>query len=103
MSGDLRVATAHLHELSVRQGQAASGLVTATGAVEGIDAAVRATHGPISSSTAAAVQAAMNARRAAGTCLARASQDLGDKLAHAAGRYDRTDSAAGGVLDGTVR
>ncbi|WP_441958873.1 ESX-1 secretion-associated protein [Mycolicibacterium houstonense] len=103
MSGDLRVVTAHLHELSARQAQAASGLAAATGAVEGVDTAVRSTHGPISSSTASAVQAAMNARRAAGSCLARASQDLGDKLAHAAGRYDRTDSAAVGVLDGTVR
>ncbi|MGV0810685.1 ESX-1 secretion-associated protein [Mycolicibacterium boenickei] len=103
MSGDLRVATAHLHELSARQGQAASGLTTATGAVEGVDTSVRATHGPISSSTATAVQAALNARRAAGTSLARASQHLGEQLAHAAGRYDQTDSATGGVLDGTIR
>ncbi|WKG03626.1 ESX-1 secretion-associated protein [Mycolicibacterium sp. HK-90] len=103
MSGDLRVVTAHLHELSSRQGQAASGLTMATGAVDGVDSSVRATHGPISSSTATAVQAALNARRAAGTSLARASQHLGEKLADAAGRYDQTDSATGGVLDGTIR
>lgn len=76
MAGDLRVATAHLHELSAKQGQAASSLATATGVVDGVDASVRITHGPISSSTAAAVTAALKARRAAGTGMARVSRDL---------------------------
>ncbi|OMB99277.1 hypothetical protein A5733_00985 [Mycobacterium sp. NS-7484] len=103
MSGDLRVATAHLQELSVRQGEAASGLALATAAVEGLDASVRMTHGPISSSTATAVEAALTARRAAGNGMARVSQDLGDKLTRAASGYDRTDSAMGDALSGTVR
>ena len=103
MAGDLRVATAHLQELSAKQGQAATSLTVATGVVEGVDAAVRLTHGPISSSTASAVAAALNARRAAGTCLASVSRDLGAKLSRAAAGYDRTDSAMSGALRGTVR
>ncbi|ODR23405.1 ESX-1 secretion-associated protein [Mycolicibacterium porcinum] len=103
MAGDLRVATAHLHELSAKQGQAASSLATATGVVDGVDASVRITHGPISSSTAAAVTAALTARRAAGTGMARVSRDLGEKLTRAAGGYDRTDSTMAGALRGTVR
>ncbi|OMC34073.1 hypothetical protein A5740_10535 [Mycobacterium sp. GA-1841] len=103
MSGDLRVATAHLQELSARQGEAASSLALATGAVDGVDTSVRVTHGPISASTAAAVEAALNARRAAGNGMARVSQDLGDKLTRAASGYDRTDSTMGDALHGTVR
>ncbi|OBB13780.1 hypothetical protein A5761_19305 [Mycolicibacterium setense] len=103
MSGDLRVTTAHLHELSARQDQAATCLAMATGAVEGVDASVRVTHGPISASTAQAVEAALTARRAAGAGLASASQDLGDKLACAASSYDRTDAMASGALNETVR
>ncbi|MUL82865.1 MULTISPECIES: ESX-1 secretion-associated protein [unclassified Mycolicibacterium] len=103
MAGDLRVATAHLYELSAKQGQAATSLTVATGVVDGVDSSVRLTHGPISSSTAAAVEAALNARRAAGTGMARVSQDLGDKLTRAASGYDRTDATMGGALNGTVR
>ncbi|QRY52795.1 ESX-1 secretion-associated protein [Mycolicibacterium septicum] len=103
MAGDLRVATAHLHELSAKQGQAATSLTMATGVVDGVAASVRVTHGPISSSTAAAVEAALDARRAAGTGMANVSQDLGDKLTRAAGGYDRTDSTLAGALRGTVR
>lgn len=103
MAGDLRVATAHLHELSAKQGQAATSLAAATGVVDGVDASVRVTHGPISSSTAAAVAAALHARRAAGSGMARMSLDLGEKLTRAAGGYDHTDSTTAGTLRGTVR
>lgn len=103
MAGDLRVSTAHLHELSAKHSQAATSLAVATGVVEGVGASVRVTHGPISSSTAEAVEAALNARRAAGTGMARVSHDLGDKLNHAAGGYNRTDSTMSGALHGTVR
>jgi hypothetical protein len=103
MAGDLRVATAHLHELSTKHSQAATGLAVATGVVDGVGASVRVTHGPISSSSAAAVEAALNARRAAGAGMARVSQDLGEKLTRAAGGYDRTDSTMAGALRGTVR
>lgn len=103
MAGDLRVAGAQLRELSEKQDQAAAGLTMATGVVDGVDTSVRWTHGPISSSTAAAVEAALHARRAAGTSLARVSHDLGQKLTHAAGGYQRTDATMGSALDGTVR
>lgn len=102
MSGDLRVTTAHLRELSAKQGQAAAVLTSATAAVDGVDSAVRWTHGPISWSTAAAIEAAQHARRVAGTGMANVSQDLGEKLTSAAGRYDNTDTSAGEALDGTV-
>lgn len=103
MAGDLRVATAHLHGLSATQNQAVTSLAVATGVVDGVDASVRLTHGPISSSTAGAVEAALNARRAAATGMARVSHDLGSKLTRAASGYDRTDGAMGGALNGTVR
>ncbi|HTM85903.1 MAG TPA: ESX-1 secretion-associated protein [Mycobacterium sp.] len=103
MSGDLRVTTAHVRELSAKQGQAAAELSAATEAVAGVDTAVRWTHGPISSATASAVQAAQHARRTAGTGMAGVSADLGDKLTAAATQYDRTDTSASGALDGTVR
>ncbi|OLP01200.1 ESX-1 secretion-associated protein [Mycolicibacterium porcinum] len=103
MSGYLRVDTAHLHELSVKQVRAAGDLVSATQLVEGAGASVRLTHGPISSSTAEAVEAALNARRAAGISIAEASQDLGDKLTDAARRYDRTDATTSAALSEAVR
>jgi hypothetical protein len=103
MAGDLRVATAHLYELSAKQGQAATSLTVATSVVEGVDSAVRLTHGPISSSTASAVASALNARRAAGAGMASVSHELGAKLSRAASGYDRTDSNLSGALDGTVR
>ncbi len=103
MVGDLRVATAHLRELSAKQSQAAAGLTVATGVVEGVGTSVRLTHGPISASTAAAVDAASKARQAAGAGMARVSQDLGDKLTRAASGYDRADSTMAGAARGTVR
>ncbi|MDV3123329.1 ESX-1 secretion-associated protein [Mycobacterium sp. 21AC1] len=103
MSGDLRVTTAHLRELSAKQGQAAAELTTAVEAVTGVDTSVRWTHGPISWSTAAAVEAVQQARRAAASAMASVSTDLGQKLTTAASHYDRSDSTAAGALDATVQ
>lgn len=103
MSDDLRVTTAHLRELSAKQGRAAAELTTATAVVEGVDTAVRFTHGPISWGTAAAVEAVQHARRAAGTGMVKVSEDLETKLDTAAGRYHRTDSTMGDALDGTIQ
>lgn len=103
MSGNLRVDSAHLHELSAKQAQAAADLSSATELVEGVGTSLRLTHGPISSSTADAVEAALHARRSAGAGVARASRSLGDGLTCAATRYDRTDATVSDVLDGTVR
>lgn len=91
MSNDLRVATVHLRELSAKQGQVSHELTAATAVVEGVATAVRGTHGSISWSTAGAVEAAQTARRAAGTGMARVSDNLSEKLTGAAGRYDNTD------------
>ena len=91
MSEDLRVTTEHLRELSIRQGHAAGELAAATEAVTGVDSSLRWTHGPISWSTAGAVEAAQNARRSAGLSIATLSEGLSEKLTAAARRYDHAD------------
>jgi hypothetical protein len=104
MSGDdLRVTTAHLNELTVQQVQVAADTRSATAAAEGVDAAVRSTHGIIASATAGAVSAVVAARRSAGMKVAAISDDLGHKLAAAAQRYDQIDDAMGRAVDGQVR
>jgi len=104
MSGDdLRVTTAHLNELTVQQVQVAADTRSATAAAEGVDAAVRSTHGTIASATAGAVSAVVAARRSAGMKVAAISDDLGHKLAAAAQRYDQIDDAMGRAVDGQVR
>ena len=99
MSGDdLRVTTAHLGELAVKQGRAAGGIRSATILAEGADAAVRSTHGSIASATASALEAVLGARRSAGMRMAAIADDLCDKLAQAAKRYDEIDDAMSGAL-----
>lgn len=96
---DLRVTTAHLGDLAVRQGRAAAEIRSATASVDGVDAAVRSTHGSIASATASAVEGVLAARRTAGTRMAETSDGLSDKLTQAAQRYDRADDALGGALE----
>ena len=104
MSGDdLRVTSAHLVELAVKQARAASETRSATFAVKGVAAAVRSTHGIIASATAGAVEDLVAARRDACTRMAAISDDLCGKLSEAARHYDQIDHAMGGVLDGQVR
>ena len=99
MSGDdLRVTTAHLGELAVKQGRAAGGIRSATLLAEGADAAVRTTHGSIASASANALEAVLAARRSAGTKMAEISEALCDKLTEAAMRYGQVDNAMSGVL-----
>jgi hypothetical protein len=103
MSGDdLRVTTAHLVELSVQQVRAAADIRSATFAVEGVGAAVRGTHGLIASATATAVSDAVAIRRGSGEKVAAVSDELGDRVAEAARRYDRIDDASGRTLEGQV-
>ncbi|BBY94717.1 ESX-1 secretion-associated protein [Mycobacterium gallinarum] len=103
MSGDdVRVTTAHLDELAGRQVRAAAETRSAAILVDGVDAAVRSTHGVIASATAGAVSDIVAARRAAGMKIAAISDDLGHKLHEAARRYDHADDAMGRVLDGQV-
>ena len=99
MSGeDLRVTTAHLGELSAKQGRAAVGIRSATILTEGAAAAVRTTHGSIASASAGALEAVLAARRTAGTKMAAVSDDLCDKLFEAAKRYDQADDAMSAAL-----
>ncbi len=104
MSGDdVRVTTAHLDELTVHQVRAAAEARSATLLADGVDAAVRSTHGVIASATAGAVSDIIAARRAAGMNIAAISDDLGQKLHEAARRYDHADDAMGRVMDGQVK
>ena len=96
---DLHVTTAHLCDLAVKQAKAASETRSATYAVEGVDAAVRSTHGIIASATVEAVEAVLSARRGAGTKMAAISDDLGHKLTDAARRYDQIYDTSGATLD----
>ncbi len=99
MSGDdLRVTTAHLGELAVKQGRAAVGIRSATIVAEGAEAAVRSTHGSIASASVSALAAVLAARRCAGTKMAAISDDLCSKLAEAAKRYDQADDATSATL-----
>jgi ESX secretion-associated protein EspC/F len=103
MSGDLRVTTAHVRELAAKQGQAAAEITAATEVVEGVDTAVRWTHGVIAASTAAAVEAAQHQRRSAGAAMGAVSSDLGDNLGRAAAQYDAVDHATGARLGEGIR
>ena len=99
MSGDdLRITTAHLGDLAVKQARAAADIRSATMLAEGADAAVRSTHGNIASASASALTAVLAARRSAGSKMAAISDDLCDKLTQAAKRYDRADDAMSGTL-----
>ncbi len=99
---DLRVTTAHLGDLAVHQGRAAAEIRSATFAVDGVDAAVARTHGSIASATATAVEALVSTRRSAGTRIAAISDELRDRLADAAERYDLTDGELGVAFDAQI-
>jgi hypothetical protein len=103
MSGDLRVTTAHLRELAVKQRQAAAEISTAAEVADGVDTSVRETHGVISCATAAAVEAVQNARRAAGSEMEGVSEEMADNLELSAAAYDRVDALAGSQLGGRMQ
>jgi hypothetical protein len=98
MSGDLRVATAQLRELAAKQRQAATEIRSAVEVADGVHTSVRVTHGVISWSTAAAMAAVQNARRAARSGMKGVAEEMADKLDASAGAYDRVDGMAGGRL-----
>lgn len=104
MSGEtLRVTTAHLNELAAKQAQAAAEIISATEVVDGIDTSMRTTHGIIAWSTAGAVEAIAQARRAAGNHIAAISTGMSENLTDAASQYDRIDGAMGGRLGQQMR
>jgi Excreted virulence factor EspC, type VII ESX diderm len=103
LSGEeLRVAAEHVGDLAARQARASAEVLTATHAVEGVDAAVRSTHGAIASATSGALQAVLAARSTAGNRMAGVSDALREKLTGASTSYDRVDEAAGATLDRQV-
>jgi hypothetical protein len=99
MSGDdLRVTTAHLGDLARKQCSAAAEIRSATMLADGVDAAVRSTHGSVASATANALTAVLAARSSAGAKMAAISDELCDKLTDAAKRYEHTDDAMSRTL-----
>jgi hypothetical protein len=99
MSGDdLRITTAHLGNLAVKQARAAADIRSATMLAEDAEAAVSSTHGSIACASANALTAVLAARRSAGSKMAAISDDLCDKLAQAAKRYDQADESMSGTL-----
>jgi hypothetical protein len=99
MSGDdLRVTTAHLGDLAAKQGSAAAGISAAIILAEGVDVAVRSTHGDVASASAGALAAVLAARRSAGEKMAAISDGLCAKLAEAAKRYESADDAMTSTL-----
>jgi hypothetical protein len=103
MSTELRVTEAHLRELAAKQADAATVILSATDAADGLAGAVGATHGPISSATAAAVEAAESARGHAGARTAAESRHMQDRLEASASSYARVDQAVGGALNAQLR
>lgn len=100
MSGEaLEVTTARLRELAARHGKAATEVALATGAVSGVDSAIRTSHGVIARSTAGAVEEIQKARRDAGDRMAGESRALSEKLIAAASRYEAADGASSARLD----
>ena len=99
MSGDdLRVTAEHLGDLAVRQERAAAETRNATRPVEGVDAAVRSTHGNIAAATSGALDAVLQARLSAGNRMAGVSDALRDKLTQATTRYGHVDDAMSAKL-----
>ena len=88
----------HLRALAATQQQVAAEIRAATAVTEGVDAAIRSTHGVIASTTANALTAVQAARQTAGTKMAAVSDGLNEKLNSAATRYDQADAAMGGTL-----
>jgi hypothetical protein len=70
--------------------------------IEGVDTAVRISHGVIAWSTAAAVEAIQSARHGSADAMAEGSEGMRDRLFDAATRYDRVDGAMGVRLDAVM-
>lgn len=104
MSGDdVRVSATHLNDLAARQARTAAEARAAARSAEGIDAAVRNTHGRIATSTSGALDSVLASRDKVGAKIADASAALSDDLTDAAARYDRTDEAAASALNAQMR
>jgi hypothetical protein len=99
MPEDLRVTTAHVHELSARQGEAQAQIESASTVTDGLSIAMWINHGLICAPANAAVWTAEAARKSACAAMQSVSSDLSEKLDAAAQRYDEIDSANRDILD----
>ena len=99
---DLKVTTAHVRELSARQGEAAAQVGAAGSATDGATQNMWMSHGVVCAAANMAVEAASAARKAACQAMAGVSQDLDQKLTTAAQRYDQIDQASQADIDGQM-
>lgn len=99
MTGSLNVTTSHVRELSAKQQEAAAQLQTATSSADGIEGRLWRTHGAVCAASTIAATLAHQARTSAGQRLKASSEDLHEKLAHAADKYDVVDRQQREYLD----
>lgn len=102
MSEELKVLTAHVRELAVKQGEIAAEIAPAQAATAGVTWDVTVSHGLICAPASVALAGANTARGLACTAMQKTAEDLQDALGAAALRYDTTDAQAAGSLDHTI-
>ena len=103
MSGELKVLTSDLRQMSTVQHQAATGFSAAGDTTSFVEWKVLATHGVICWTSQQALGEANEARKSACATMTNTSNDLGEKLTTAAAQYDRTDTQESGHLGRTMR
>ncbi len=103
MSGELKVLTSDLRQMSTVQHEAAAGFSAAGDTTSWVEWKVLATHGVVCWTSQQALGEANEARKAACATMTDTSDDLGDKLTTAASQYDRTDAQESGNLGRTMR
>jgi hypothetical protein len=89
----LKLTAAYVRALGDLHDTAAGEIGDAVGSVQLVGENMSKTHGLICAVTNAAVKAAEAARIDAGTKTRQVSEELADKLRHAADAYDATDAA----------
>ncbi len=96
---ELRVTTAHLHDLAATQTRAAADITSASQLAADTDHRIRSSHGVIASDMADAVTALQRSRRNCGMWLVEKAETLGANLTEAARRYEASDERAGAEID----
>ncbi|MGA5545288.1 ESX-1 secretion-associated protein [Mycobacterium sp. NPDC051198] len=102
MSGQLKVLTSDLRDMSTTQNAAAAGFSAAGDTTSFVEWEVLTTHGPICWLSQQALCEANEARKAASEAMMNTSNDLSQKLTTAASQYDQTDAQESGNLGRTM-
>lgn len=102
MTGELKVVTAHVRELAVKQGEIAAEIAPAQAATNGVTWNVTVSHGLICTSASVALAEANTARGLACAAMQKTSLGLQNALGAAALRYDTADAQSSGSLDQTM-